>query len=89
MMFNLFEDNKDIESLVKYLDSKIIELRKFNKLNQNDILFQNINIIYQDNISNWILKYQLPNIELNKRDEEKILNLILDLINVIDNILSK
>ena len=80
----LSEDNKSILDLVNYIDSKIIELRK-NKNLDNDILSK-LSKIYTETIGDWMYQNYLNSIEPNSKEEEIIINNLLNLINIINSI---
>jgi hypothetical protein len=83
-MFNLNEDNKSIEDLINYIDNKIIELRKNNKLSDDNI--NKLNYFYDKVIIKWMEGYYLINIELNSEEEKIIMNDLLDLISYLNKI---
>jgi hypothetical protein len=80
----LSEDNKSILDLINYIDSKIIELRK-NKNLDNDILSK-LSKIYTETIGNWMYQNYLNSVEPNSKEEEIIINNLLNLINIINSI---
>jgi hypothetical protein len=80
----LSEDNKSILDLINYIDSKIIELRK-NKNLDNDILSK-LSKIYTETIGDWMYQNYLNSIEPNSKEEEIIINNLLNLINLINSI---
>jgi hypothetical protein len=80
----LSEDNKSILDLINYIDSKIIELRK-NKNLDNDILSK-LSKIYTETIGDWMYQNYLNSIEPNSKEEEIIINNLLNLINIINSI---
>jgi len=80
----LKEDNKSILDLLQYVDSKIIELRK-NKNLDEEILF-NLSKIYLETIEDWMSRNYLISVEPNKREEEEIVNNLLELIDILNSI---
>jgi hypothetical protein len=80
----LSEDNKSILDLINYIDSKIIELRK-NKNLDNDILSK-LSKIYTETIGDWMYQNYLNSVEPNSKEEEIIINNLLNLINIINSI---
>jgi len=80
----LNEDNKSILDLINYIDSKIIELRK-NKNLDNDILSK-LSKIYTETIGDWMYQNYLNSVEPNSKEEEIIINNLLNLINIINSI---
>lgn len=89
MIYNLlFEDNKDIDSLIDHLNSKIVELRKTKILKEEDDLFRNLKLIYEESINPWMKDYFLLDKELSKEDEQELIDLILDAISTINKIIN-
>lgn len=86
MKFKLLEDNKNIEGYVKYLDDLIIKLKNSNKLKQDDPLFKEL-ISTNNTIASWMKNYILLNKEIDLKDEEIMINAILDRVNSINKIL--
>ena len=84
-MSNLFEDNKDIESIIKHLDSKILELRRKNILKEDDEIFIKIREIYTK-IGDWMKDYNIIDQNMYKEDEQDLINNILDVISLISEI---
>jgi hypothetical protein len=80
----LKEDNKSILDLLQYVDSKIIELRK-NKNLDKEILFS-LSKIYLETIEDWMSRNYLISVEPNKREEEEIVNNLLELIDILNSI---
>jgi hypothetical protein len=80
----LKEDNKSILDLLQYVDSKIIELRK-NKNLDEEILFS-LSKIYLETIEDWMSRNYLISVEPNKREEEEIVNNLLELIDILNSI---
>lgn len=83
----LFEDNKNIESLIDHLNSKIVELRKRKLLEKGDELFETLENMYKNIINPWIKEYSLSNKELERDEEQEFIDIILDTINTINKIL--
>lgn len=80
----LNEDNKSILDLLNYIDSKIIELRKNKDLDKDIIL--SLSKIYSETIEDWMSRNYLTSIEPNKREEEEIVNSLLELIDILNSI---
>lgn len=84
MMFNLNEDNKDVDSIISHLESLIVNLRKLNKLDSDIIgLIQDL---FEGEISDYMNKYYLLGVEVNPQYETQIIDNILDLINILSKI---
>lgn len=83
-MFDLAEDNKDIESLIHHLEKIVVDLRKNGKLD-NEIK-NNLIKLYTTEISPWMQQYNLHNKEVSKEEEQEYINKILDTINFIKTI---
>lgn len=81
----IVENNEDIDSLVKYLDKRIIELRRKNVLTTSDLSF--LTKFYQETILPWMKEFYLPNKVVDKQDESEIINSILDVVNWLKKIL--
>lgn len=80
------ESNIDLDSMVKHLDSKVVELRnKYPKSNS----FPYIRKFYNFVIIPWMEEYQLVGKEVENEYDEELKNLILDWINTINRILQK
>jgi hypothetical protein len=83
-MFNLNEDNKDVDSIISHLESLIVNLRKLNKLDSDIIgLIQDL---FEGEISDYMNKYYLLGVEVNPQYETQIIDNILDLINILSKI---
>jgi regulator of sirC expression with transglutaminase-like and TPR domain len=87
MKFKLLEDNKNIEGYVKYLDNLIIKLKASNKLKHDDPLYKEL-ISTNNKIASWMKNYILLNKEIDPKDEEIMINAILDRVNSINKILN-
>lgn len=84
MMFDINEENKDIDNAISYLESVVIQLRKSNKL---DATTKNlIQDLFDNEISYYMTNYYLPGIETNSKYEEQITNDIIDLISILKKI---
>ncbi len=84
MMFNINEENKDIDNAISYLESIVVQLRKSNKL--DDTTKNLIQDLFDDDISYYMTNYYLPGIETNSKYEEQIINNIIDLIGILKKI---
>ena len=80
----LNEDNKSILDLLNYVDSKIIELRKNKNLDEE--ILSSLSKIYLETIEDWMSRNYLIFIEPNKREEEEIVNNLLELIDILNSI---
>jgi hypothetical protein len=80
----LNEDNKSILDLLNYVDSKIIELRKNKNLDEE--ILSSLSKIYLETIEDWMSRNYLISIEPNKREEEEIVNNLLELIDILNSI---
>lgn len=87
-MFNLLEDNKDIDSLISHFQSKAVLLRNKGLLDKNSNLYKEIENTSQE-IGDWMETYLLTNKEISKDEEEDMINKILDITHVIETILNK
>lgn len=84
MTFNINEENKDIDNVISYLESTIVQLRKSNKL--DDITKNLIQDLFNNEILYYMTNYYLPGIEINSKYEEQIINDIIDLISILKKI---
>jgi len=80
----LNEDNKSILDLLNYIDSKILELRKNKNLDKEIVL--SLSKIYLETIDSWMSQNYLISVEPNKREEEEIVNSLLELIDILNSI---
>jgi hypothetical protein len=80
----LNEDNKSILDLLNYIDSKILELRKNKNLDKEIVL--SLSKIYLETIDGWMSQNYLTSVEPNKREEEEIVNSLLELIDILNSI---
>lgn len=84
MIFDINEENKDIDNAISYLESIVVQLRKSNKLdNTTKNLIQGL---FDNEISYYMTNYYLPGIETNSKYEEQIINDIIDLIGILKKI---
>jgi len=84
MMFDINEENKDIDNAISYLESVVVQLRKSNKL---DGTTKNlIQDLFDNEVSYYMTNYYLPGIETNSKYEEQIINDIIDLISILKKI---
>ena len=84
MIFNLQEDNKDVDSLISYLESIIVKLRRDKKL--DDVTLNLIKDLFENEIQYYTTQYFLPNIEINPKYEQQIRDIILDIINILNKL---
>jgi hypothetical protein len=83
-MFDINEENKDIDNAISYLESVVVQLRKSNKL---DGTTKNlIQDLFDNEVSYYMTNYYLPGIETNSKYEEQIINDIIDLISILKKI---
>jgi hypothetical protein len=80
----LNEDNKSILDLLNYVDSKILELRKNKNLDKE--ILSSLSKIYLETIEDWMSRNYLTSVEPNKREEEEIVNNLLELIDILNSI---
>jgi hypothetical protein len=80
----LNEDNKSILDLLNYVDSKILELRKNKNLDKE--ILSSLSKIYLETIEDWMSRNYLISVEPNKREEEEIVNNLLELIDILNSI---
>jgi hypothetical protein len=80
----LNENNKSILDLLNYVDSKIIELRKNKNLDEE--ILSSLSKIYLETIEDWMSRNYLISVEPNKREEEEIINNLLELIDILNSI---
>lgn len=84
--YNLFEDNRSIESIFKYLERKVVEIRKKGILEKYPLIKQKIEELYNEDILPWMEEYYMLNIEPTKNYESKMVDSILDLISILDKL---
>jgi hypothetical protein len=84
MIFNIQEDNKDVDSLVLYLESIIVKLRRDKKL--DDITLNLIKDLFDTEIQYYTTYYYLPDVEINTKYEQQIRDIILDMINILNKL---
>ena len=80
----LNEDNKSILDLLNYVDSKILKLRKNKNLDKE--ILSSLSKIYLETIEDWMSRNYLISVEPNKREEEEIVNNLLELIDILNSI---
>jgi hypothetical protein len=79
----IIESNKDIELLVQYLNSKIIEFRNLHPNSQTLLVTKKF---YDEIIIPWMEEFQLTHQEVDQEYDEEMKNKILDLINFLNKI---
>jgi hypothetical protein len=84
MISNIQENNKDVDSLISYLESIIVKLRRDKKL--DDITLNLIKDLFENEIQYYTTQYYLPNIEINTKYEQQIRDIILDMINILNKL---
>jgi len=78
------EDNKEIEHYVSALDSKIAKLKEEKKLPTEYL--KAIHTLYLEAVIPWMNDYQFPNREPNEKQQEIIIDRLLDFYNFLDSI---
>jgi hypothetical protein len=82
MMLN--EDNKSILDLVNYIDSKITSLRTSGKFSKNEAIIKSLSNLYNKAVGEWMSKNYILDIEPNSKEEEIIVNQLLELIDFLN-----
>lgn len=80
----LNEDNKSIEQLMDYIDSKIVKLRTSKEIKSN--IIKDIQDLYSLTIEPWLKENYLLDIEPSSKLEEQINNNLLELINYLNKL---
>ncbi len=81
MKFNLVEDNQNVDNIISHLESLVVDLRRKNKLNQ--ITLDLIQDLFDNEINYYMVNYYMPDLEINSKYEENIINEIMDVISVL------
>ena len=81
MKFNLVEDNQNVDNIISHLQSLVVDLRRKNKLNQ--ITLDLIQDLFDNEINYYMVNYYMPDLEINSKYEENIINEIMDVISVL------
>jgi hypothetical protein len=81
MKFNLVEDNQNVDNAISHLESLVVDLRRKNKLNQ--ITLDLIQDLFDNEINYYMVNYYIPDLEINSKYEENIINEIMDVISVL------
>jgi hypothetical protein len=81
MKFNLVEDNQNVDNAISHLESLVVDLRRKNKLNQ--ITLDLIQDLFDNEINYYMVNYYVPNLEINSKYEENIINEIMDIISIL------
>ena len=81
MKFNLVEDNQNVDNAISHLESLVVDLRRKNKLNQ--ITLDLIQDLFDNEINYYMVNYYIPNLEINSKYEENIIDEIMDVISVL------
>ena len=81
MKFNLVEDNQNVDNAISHLESLVVDLRRQNKLNQ--ITLDLIQELFDNEINYYMVNYYIPNLEINSKYEENIIDEIMDVISVL------
>jgi uncharacterized protein YjgD (DUF1641 family) len=82
----LNEDNKEIEDIIKYLNSRIVELRESGKLKPNSEFNKELEIIYNKWINPWYEHIIFNQVETDKETTEIIINRILSVVSFLKSI---
>jgi len=82
----LNEDNKNIESLIQYLDSLIVNIRTSGKLKNDPKLLKYIQNFYENYPMHFYENYIMKDIEIDPKLEQEIIDEILDFINKLEKI---
>ena len=80
-MFNIHEDNKDIDAWISHLESLVVKLRRSNKLNTHTLKL--IQDLFDNEISYYMSNYYISNIEISSKYEEQIINSLMDIISIL------
>jgi hypothetical protein len=80
----LNEDNKSILDLVNYIDSKITSLRTSGKFSKNEAIIKSLSNLYNKAVGEWMSKNYILDIEPNSKEEEIIVNQLLELIDFLN-----
>lgn len=83
-MFNLLEDNQSVLDLIRYVDSKVVELR--NKKGLDPEVMVKLSEVYEDVVDPWMENNYLKDIEPDIRWEEEIQDKLFTLISYINSI---
>jgi hypothetical protein len=83
-MFNLLEDNQSVLDLIRYVDSKVVELR--NKKGLDPEVMAKLSEVYEDVVDPWMENNYLKDVEPDIRWEEEIQNKLFTLISYINSI---
>jgi hypothetical protein len=85
MEFNLTEDNKNVDNAISHLESLVVDLRRKGKLNQHTLdLLQSL---FDEEINYYMTNYYIPDVEINSKYEENIINEIMDVISILYKII--
>jgi hypothetical protein len=83
-MFNLLEDNQSVLDLIRYVDSKVVELR--NKKGLDPEVMAKLSEVYGDVVDPWMENNYLKDVEPDIRWEEEIQDKLFTLISYINSI---
>ena len=84
MSSRLLEGNKDVDNLIRALDSIIVELRNSGKLDKD--IIEDLKYFYNIEIDDYMKDYYLGGSEVTSDYEEYISDSIINLINVLRSI---
>ncbi len=82
----ILESNEDLDSMIKYLDSKVIELKK---KYPNSQLLKDVGEFYKSVLDSWMWDFRMDGKEVENEYDEELKNLILEWITKINNVLKK
>lgn len=85
MKIKLKEDNKNIDNLIRKINEKVIELKKNNFFNNEEVK-KDIEKIYNSYIIKWMEKHFIVNNEMSPEFEEKFIDILLDFYNKLNKI---
>ena len=78
IIYNLQEDNEAILNLIQYVEVKIVELRKNNKLSPP--VLQDLQKLYNGAIDDWMKYNYLSDVEPDPRWENEIRDNLIDIL---------
>jgi hypothetical protein len=81
MIFNIFEANKDVDSLISHLESLVVKLRRSGKLDTQTL--ELIQDLFNNEIAYYMSNYYIPEVEINSKYEEQIINDLIDITSIL------
>ena len=88
MKIKLKENNKNIDDLIQKINEKVIELKKNNFFNNEEVK-KDIEKIYNSYIIKWMENHFILNNEMSPEFEEKFIDILLDFYNKLNKISNK